>query len=456
MAARNSSRLAPGTQRTCWTRRDALSALLALPALGLAGCGRGSDGMGAMMRSSASTPPLASPPPPVAAPTLPVLPLDDGLLDTNGVRNFQLAVRSGTTGWFSGVATPTLGYNGALLGPALRLRKGEPTQITVNNTLAEPTTVHWHGLRVPADMDGGPHQLIAPGASWLAAFTVANDASTCWLHPHPHGNTGRQVALGLAGLLPVEDPARPATGVPANWGVDDMALVLQDKRFTAAGQIDYALTDTDRQLGYLGDRLLVNGVFGPQWTAPRQWVRLRLLNGCNARALTLRLGNGVPFAQIANEGGWLAQPVAMSTITLHPAQRAEVMIDLAAAAFDSEVALLASSPAGGVMGASATPEVTALRLRAALPATTTAVRALPAALPAPTPVVAPAGARTRGISLDGGMMRAPFTLNGQLFDMARIDFTAPAGAVEVWRFTNHTMMTHPMHVHGVRMSLLAT
>lgn len=78
----------------------------------------------------------------------------------------------------------------------------------MQNNLGEDTTVHWHGLLVPAEADGGPHQVIAPGARWTASFTVANPASTCWFHPHTHGSTGRQVVMGLAGLLIVDEATR--------------------------------------------------------------------------------------------------------------------------------------------------------------------------------------------------------------------------------------------------------
>ena len=225
---------------------------------------------------------------------MPIVQQDTGIVDGSGRRQFSLTVGRGSSQLLSGVNTPTLGYNGALLGPALRLRTGERTTIRVRNDLDEVTTAHWHGLVVPPDMDGGPQQPIAPGATWEASFTVANPASTCWFHPHTHGSTGRQVVSGLAGLLIVDDGTLAPASLPDTWGVDDLALVLQDKRLLADGRIDYALTASDQLVGYAGDRLLVNGMFGPTWRAPQQWVRLRLLNGCNARILVLRLSDATP------------------------------------------------------------------------------------------------------------------------------------------------------------------
>ena len=400
---------------------------------------------------------------PGSEPTLPLIPLDPGVADGVGGRLFTLVAQRGSTQMLGGVTTNTLGYNGAVLGPALRLRSGQNTKIRVQNDLGEVTTVHWHGLVVPAGVDGGPHQAIQPGATWDASFTVSNPASTCWYHPHIHGSTGRQVVSGLAGFLIVEDPAIGSSVLPDTWGVDDLALALQDKRFTASGQIDYILTANEQITGYTGDRLLVNGVVGPVWQAPRQWVRLRLLNGCNARTLALRLGNSAAMLQIANEGGLLATPVTRSLVTLAPGERAEVLVDFSSAANGQQTLLYASTVdngmgmgmdmgmSGGVSGS----EVTALTMRVTVPRQPSAMVSPPATLPAAPAVVAGAGASIRSFTLDGGFMGSPFTLNGRSFNMNRIDLAVPAGTVEVWRFINATGMAHPMHVHGVQMSLLS-
>ncbi len=432
----------------------------------LSGCGGGSGGDGGMGSAGAMTSTASPQPDPAAAtstdPSLPIIALDPGVIDAGGVRNFALSVQRGSTQFRAGIHTDTLGYNGALLGPALRLRAGEKTRIRVQNHLAEETTVHWHGLVTPAEMDGGPHQVIAPGAQWQASFTVDNPASTCWFHPHAHGSTGRQVVMGLAGLLIVEGPAASGSGLPSTWGVDDLALVFQDKRFTASGQIDYTLSVGDRLNGYIGDTLLVNGAIGPVWQAPRQWVRLRLLNGCNARFLTLRLGSGADMVQVANEAGVLAAPVARRSITLAPGERAEVLVDFSRAVDEQDVSLLAATVSGGmgmggmgVGGSAGSPEGAAMRFRASLPRQPGAILQPPGTLASVPAVAVSAGAALRSFSLGGGMMGSQFTINGRTFDMGRIDLAVPANAVEIWKFINATGMAHPIHVHGVRMSLLA-
>lgn len=430
-----------------------LSGATLLPILSLlSACGGRGNGMGGM--GGMSPTPLINPNLSTARP-LPIVPLATGTVDGTGTRLHSLSAQAGTSQLVSGVNTPTWGFNGALLGPALLLRQGEATAITATNALAETTTVHWHGLLVPAEMDGGPHQEIAAGASWTAAFSVSNAPSTCWYHPHTHGATGRQVAQGLGGLLIIEDSASAQALLPHTWGVDDLALVLQDRRFNADGSIDYALTQADKGRGYQGDHLLVNGCFNPLWQAPRQWVRLRLLNACNARFLTLWLDNGLPLHQIANEGGLLAAPVARSSVLLAPGERAEVLVDLSNVPATQTLALMAQS--AGMMDGGSTA-VAALFLRPDQPAQAGAITALPTTLPATPTLSAPPGAIRRAFSLDGGMgggmgsgMR--FSINGTPFDMMRTDFSLTANATEIWTFTNTTMMGHPIHVHGVRMSL---
>ena len=429
-------------------RRTLMLGVVGAPLVQMAGCGGGSSG------SVSTAPPLVFSP--ATGADLPVIPLVDGSVDATGTRNFSLVVQAGTTVFRSGVATATLGYNGQLLGPALRMRSGEKVALHVQNNLGEDTTVHWHGLLVPAEEDGGPHQVIAAGTQWTASFTVANPASTCWFHPHTHGSTGRQVVMGLAGLLIVDDTRIARATLPETWGVDDLALVLQDKRFTAAGQVDYTLSASDRINGYTGDTLLINGALAPTWQAPKQWVRFRLLNGCNSRTLVLRLGNSLPLLQVANEAGLLAVPVARQSVALGPGERAEVLVNFSAMSVGQEVPLYVSAAAGGMgmAGSAGATEVQAMTVRVSLPTQTNAISSPPSTLPAAPAVVTGPGAVNRTFNLDGGMMGGPFTINGRSFDIGRIDFSVPANSVEVWTFTNATNMAHPMHVHGVKMSML--
>ncbi|MCB0815819.1 MAG: multicopper oxidase domain-containing protein, partial [Flavobacteriales bacterium] len=99
--------------------------------------------------------------------------------------NIAITVDEGMHEFYPGMPAPTLGYNGDILGPTILLDAGNMVQFEVQNDLADPTTVHWHGLHVAPQNDGGPHSTIAPGGTWFPSFTVLDKAGTYWYHPHP-------------------------------------------------------------------------------------------------------------------------------------------------------------------------------------------------------------------------------------------------------------------------------
>jgi len=255
-------------------------------------------------------------------PALPVPPL----LTADAQNRIALTVQAGET-LFGNKRAATWGYNGALLGPALQLRQGREVTVEIRNALAEETTVHWHGVEVPGEVDGGPQGIIKPGGSRTVTFTPTQQAATCWFHPHQHGKTGRQVAMGLAGLVLIEDENSRKLRLPQQWGIDDVPVIVQDKKFTANGQIDYQLDVMSAAVGWFGDTLLTNGVIYPQHSAPRGWLRLRLLNGCNARSLKFATSDQRPLYVVASDGGLLSEPVKVSELPVLMGERFEVLVD---------------------------------------------------------------------------------------------------------------------------------
>lgn len=189
---------------------------------------------------------------------------------------FELVARKGETAFFKGKKTETYGYNGSYLGPVIRVRKGEEIDITLRNQLNEPTTVHWHGLRVDGVMDGGPHYPIAAGKMRNVRFRVEQPAATLWYHPHPHGKTGEQVYKGLAGLFLVDDEISEALPLPKEYGVNDIPLIIQDKRFTENGKLLYKTHMMDVVRGMMGNVLVVNGVVNPRLEVDARNIRFRL------------------------------------------------------------------------------------------------------------------------------------------------------------------------------------
>ncbi|MFN3261186.1 MAG: multicopper oxidase family protein [Pikeienuella sp.] len=215
-------------------------------------------------------------------------------------------------------------YGGAVPGPEIRVRQGARLRIEVENALAEETTVHWHGLRVPNGMDGVPHLTqapIAPGEAFAYAFDAV-DAGTFWYHPHQR--SFEQVGRGLYGALIVEEETPPRADRELAWVLDDWRLT-QDAAIAA----DFGGFHDMSHAGRLGNTVTINGRIPdavPVRTGER--IRLRLINAANARIFALDFGDLAPQV-IALDG----QPVTPHAtpggrVVLGPAMRADLMLDV--------------------------------------------------------------------------------------------------------------------------------
>ncbi|WP_287600036.1 multicopper oxidase domain-containing protein [Thiothrix sp.] len=402
----------------------------------LTGCGGGGGGgMGS------GTPPVAEADRTLgsasqSASTLPIPTLLTGVPNTPV---FNLSLQAGNMAFLAGTTTPTYGINGNFLGPAIKVRNGDFVTLNVTNNLTETSTLHWHGLHVPGDMDGGPHQTIAAGATWTASFTVDQKAGTNWFHPHGEGQTGRMVYMGLAGLIIIEDTDTDALDLPKTWGVDDIPLILQDRLFKADGSFDYLPTMRDEMRGMLGDTLLVNGAVNANVNLPSKQVRLRLLNGSNARVYNLVFSDGRVFKQIATDQALVETPISLLTLKLAPGERAEIVVDFTPDA-GKTLTLLDSTGRATLMTFNV---VTSAIAATTLPATLTTLTHLS--------VAAAVNTRTFSLSMGTGMQ---FLINGLAMDMTRIDFTLIRNQVEIWEITNTMNLTHNFHVHGTHFEIL--
>ena len=414
-----------------------------------------------------------------------------GQLEADGSLAYALRMAQGRAELLAGVQTPTWGYNGAYLGPALRVPQGKPVRITLHNDLNQSTTTHWHGAHVPGRMDGGPQSLIAPGQSRDDTFTLHQPGATLWYHPHPDGRTGAQVYAGLAGLLLLDDGVDASLGLPQTWGVDDIPVILQDRRMAADGTLLYMTGMMDR-MGMKGNRFLVNGCEQPHVQVPAQWVRLRVLNGSNARVYNLAFADARGFQMIAGDAGLLAHPVEMRSLLLAPGERAELLLDLRR--LQGKTLILRSNSGTVVPGLSSMPmdadafdregfELLQLRV--------TAPNAMSSRLPAKlaTPSVLRADAPLRRFSLQGmrammaggmgGMMNGMmgrqagsgntgpggmslgvgmqrlFSINHQFMNMAVINQRVRLGSTEIWEVSNDAEMAHPFHLHGTSFQILS-
>jgi len=159
---------------------------------------------------------------------LKIPPLETGN-EVAGTQVYNLALQNGSTEFLKGITTRTSGINGSYLGPTLKMRNGKKVRINVTIMLDETSTLHWHGVHLPASQDGGPHQIIRHGETWSPEFTVKQKAASLWYHPHHMGKTAEHVWRGMAGMLIVEDEEADALGLPISYGIDDIPLVLQDR-----------------------------------------------------------------------------------------------------------------------------------------------------------------------------------------------------------------------------------
>jgi len=355
---------------------------------------------------------------------------------------YTVRAQTGETEIFDGAKTKTYGYNGAFLGPMLRLEEGKTVKIRTINELDEETTFHWHGLEVAGDADGGPHESLQPGEEELIEFDVTQEASTLWFHPHPEGKTAEQVYNGLAGLIYIEDDNSKSLGLPNVYGENDIPLIFQDKIFDEELQLNFSAAMNDD--GTIGDTSLVNGTLNPKLTVNKEKVRLRLLNGSNARNYTLKLNTGDPFVQIATDGGFLNEPVTLEEITLTPSERAEIIIDFSQLDTEKELALVNEddsillpfevSEQGGEE--SSIPEKM----------NDFAVSEEELSMPV-----------SKQVELYGMMDQVE--INGKKFDPERIDFTQEQGVTEVWEIYNKPDdmggMIHPFHIHGAQFKILS-
>jgi blue copper oxidase len=227
----------------------------------------------------------------------------------------------------TGPATATYGINGAYLGPAVRVRRGETVVAQVSNSVPENITMHWHGLIIPGAADGGPYQVIPFGKRWQTELLIDQPAATLWFHPHLYPSTADLVIKGLAGLIIVDDDESGRLPLPSQWGVDDIPLIIQDRRFTPDGQFFARFNIVAVTNGYVGDTALVNGALYPEARTARGWIRLRILNGSNARSYALAASDGRSLYVIASDGGLLGSPVELKQLLIHAGERFEVLVD---------------------------------------------------------------------------------------------------------------------------------
>jgi blue copper oxidase len=394
---------------------------------------------------------------------LPIPKLIDAAKQGNAV---ALRVMAGRHPFIPGKPTRTYGYSAQVLGPVIRMRRGDEIKMTVENALDTVTTVHWHGLLVPGDRDGGPQQLIRPGGRWRPILKVDQPAATLWFHPHAHHDTARQIYMGLTGMIIVDDGTDARLGLPRTFGIDDLPLVLQDRTFGSDGSIEYGTDGLAIVYGERGDTVIVNGAIAPVAKVPPGLVRLRLLNAANAQNFELRFSDQRTFHVIASDGGFLSAPVAVTKLTISPAERFEVLVDFA----NGKAVALETGPDEemgefGRLGSDGSADyVPVMRFE---PITTKPLfTQMPTRLIELLPASQASAVRQRQFIVNSGVcmnrtqagehadMVALTGINGQTFDMERIDVETKIGTSEIWEVVS-AGMAHPFHIHGALFRILS-
>jgi FtsP/CotA-like multicopper oxidase with cupredoxin domain len=370
-------------------------------------------------------------------------PLAEPTVDGPGRKVFDLKLQEGRTELLPGKPATTWGANGSHLGPTLRAERGDVVTVNVDNGLPEATTLHWHGMHLPAAADGGPHQIIDPGESWSPGWTIDQPAASLWYHPHLMGETEDHVYRGLAGMFLVDDPNASALPLPSEYGVDDIPLMIQDKRLDDDGSLDFSQSMIS-PIGRLGDEILVNGTHDPYVEVSDRLVRLRLLNASTARIYNIGFADGREFDLVGTDGGLLAAPERVDRVPLSVGERAEIVVALEA----GEQAVLRSfEPDLGTnafesrfTGAEDSFDLLAVR----------ATKELDDSSQVPEKLVAQEGPDADEANGVRRFELGDRDINDAKMDMARIDEVVEAGDTEIWEVENTSGTPHNFHVHDVR------
>jgi len=326
------------------------------------------------------------------------------------------------------------GFNGQVPGPILEAKQGVPLEIEFTNHLPEPTVIHWHGLRIPAAMDGteGVQRPVQPGETFTYRFTPP-DAGTFWYHPH--ANETEQMEKGLYGALIV----RAADELALDG---EKILVFDDLRVDKSGQIAKFGGLMDRHSGREGNVRLINGTSEPEFrVAAGQIERWRIVNASSARYVRLSLG-GLPFQIIGTDGGFIEAPVTAEEVLLAPGDR----VELAVGPFEKEGDVLGIDdlPFNRGTGKKGVERFGTIRI-AKRQASTAHV---PPRLREIPPLVSETAGVTRTVKLGFKMsLRRGFDF---VIDGERHHHDEPVnvGELQVWDVVNTTQIDHPFHLHG--------
>ncbi len=240
---------------------------------------------------------------------------------------FNLDINSSYTEIFSWYKTKTLWYNWSFLWPTIKVNKWDNVDFNIKNNLEEKTTVHWHGMHIPAKYDWWVFQPIKEGDVYNPNWKIDQPAATLWYHPHLMWKTAEQAYNWLAWMFIIEDEKSKALNIPKEYWVNDIPIIVQDRYVWNNWQFIYS-----KHMHTIIHWIQWNNIFVNWWiknykNVPSWVVRLRLLNWSNARVYNFNFKNSMPFYQIASDGWFLQKPVKLNNLKLSPWERAEILVD---------------------------------------------------------------------------------------------------------------------------------
>jgi spore coat protein A len=378
--------------------------------------------------------------------------------------------------------TRVWGYNGVYPGPTIEARRDSLVTVQWINDLREfesgllrtkhalyvdtclhgpnitgevPVTVtHLHGGKVPQGSDGFPETTFPPGdSSGKYYYPNIQPAGILWYHDHALGITRLNVMMGLAGFYLLRDANEDTLGLPS--GEFEIPLAIQDRSFNPDGSFQYPTQFEDH---FFGDMILVNGKVWPYLNVKQGKYRFRLLNGSNSRSYTLSLSNSAPMTMIGVELGLRNSPISLDSLTLHPGERADVIVDFSSYAGGTEILLKNSAPAPfpGFPGVGVIPDVMKFIVQnepgfsSAIPDSLAVVNVLDTADTVQERLFELLLAT--GPSCDGVPAHPAWTINGLLWDT--ITEFPVFGTSEIWTWHNQTGISHPMHMHLIAFQIL--
>jgi len=344
---------------------------------------------------------------------------------------YEIVMKQATANILPGLQTPITGFDGIFPGPTIQATRGRKVRVTQVNRSGRSMVVHLHGGVTEQASDGHPMDIIPDGTQRDYDYASVQRGGQLWYHDHSHGEVALTLYAGMAGMYTIRDPAEDELALPQ--GDYDVPLMITDRSFNADGSFRYQL---DLDMGFHGDTILINGAVAPRMKVEQRLYRLRFLNASNARSYNLTLGNNRQMIQIAGDGGLLTQPMRRTLIPIYPAERVEIVVDFRQFGVGSKVVL-------HNQGGEATTQ-TMMRFDVvkggAEEARVPKLLAEPESLP-------PVNAQRNfvlGFRSSGG---AQWQINGQGYDMDRVDAMPRLGTTELWTFDNQSPHPHPMHTH---------